>query len=71
VTKSLKAMVSNPDNPLEKYKKFHEVSKDIMKELFFNNTSEEILEASEEVMDIMGDCMNKAEAWSHDIGHHL
>ena len=25
------------------------------------------MEASEEVMDIIGDCMTKAEAWSHDI----
>ena len=40
VTKSLKAMVSNPDTPLNKHNKIHEVSKDIMKELFFNNTSE-------------------------------
>jgi HD-GYP domain-containing protein (c-di-GMP phosphodiesterase class II) len=67
-TRSLKAMVSNPDIPLkEKTKKIYEVSKGVMKEFFENNTSEKILEASEEVMDMMEDCMTTAEAGFHGI----
>ena len=67
-TKSLKAMVSNPDIPLkEKTEKIYEVSKGVMKEFFENNTSEKILEASEEVMDMMEDCMTTAEAGFHGI----
>lgn len=67
-TQSLKAMVSNPDIPLkQKTEKIYEVSKGVMKEFFENNTSEKILEASEEVMDMMEDCMTTAEAGFHGI----
>ena len=67
-TKSLKALVSNPDIPLkEKTEKIYEVSKGVMKEFFENNTSEKILEGSEELMDMMEDCMTTAEAGFHGI----
>ena len=67
-TKSLKAMVSNPDIPLkEKTEKIYEVSKGVMKEFFENNTSEKILEDLEELMDMMEDCMTTAEAGFHGI----
>ena len=38
-----------------------------MKEFFENNTSEKILEGSEELMDMMEDCMTKAEDGFHGI----
>ena len=67
-TKSLKAMVSNPDIPLkEKTEKIYEVSKGVMKEFFENNTSEKILEDLEDLMDMMEDCMTTAEAGFHGI----
>jgi hypothetical protein len=38
-----------------------------MKEFFENKTSDKILEASEEVMDMMEDCMTTAESGFHGI----
>jgi hypothetical protein len=38
-----------------------------MKEFFENNNSDKILEASEEVLDMMEDCMTTAEAEFHGI----
>ena len=62
-TKSLKALVSNPDIPLkEKTEKIDEVSKGVMKELFENNTSDKMLEGSDELMDMTEDCMTTAKA---------
>ncbi len=67
-TRSLKAMVSDPAIPMkQKTEKIYEVSKGVMKEFFDHNTSEKILEASEEVMEMMEECMTTAEAGFHGI----
>ena len=67
-TNSLRAVVSNPDIPLKKKtEKIYEVSKGVMKEFFDHNASEKILETSEEVMEMMDDCMSSAEAGFHGI----
>ncbi|MBT3415719.1 MAG: HD-GYP domain-containing protein, partial [Nitrospina sp.] len=67
-TNSLKAVMANPNVPLqEKTEKIYEVSKGVMKEFFENNVSEKILESSEEVMEMMEDCMSSAEAGFHGI----
>ena len=67
-TNSLKSVMANPDVPLQvKTEKIYEVSKGVMKEFFENNVSEKILESSEEVMEMMEDCMSTAEAGFHGI----
>ena len=67
-TNSLRAVMSNPDVPLKKKtEKIYEVSKGVMKEFFDNNVSEKILESSEEVMEMMEDCMSTAEVGFHGI----
>ncbi len=67
-TNSLRAVMANPDIPAkEKTEKIYEVSKGVMKEFFENNTSEKILESSEEVMEMMEECMTTAEAGFHGI----
>jgi HD-GYP domain-containing protein (c-di-GMP phosphodiesterase class II) len=67
-TNSLRAVMANPDIPLkQKTEKIYEVSKGVMKEFFENNTSEKILESSEEVMEMMEDCMSNAEVGFHGI----
>ena len=67
-TNSLRAVMANPNVPIkEKTEKIYEVSKGVMKEFFDNNTSEKILESSEEVMEMMEECMTTAEAGFHGI----
>ena len=67
-TNSLRAVMANPDVPVKvKTEKIYEVSKGVMKEFFENNTSEKILESSEEVMEMMEECMTTAEAGFHGI----
>lgn len=67
-TNSLRAVMANPNVPVkEKTEKIYEVSKGVMKEFFDNNTSEKILESSEEVMEMMEECMTTAEAGFHGI----
>ena len=62
-TQSLRSVMSNPNVPLEtKTKKVYEVSQGAMKEFFSYNASTKILESSEEVMDMMEDCLSTADA---------
>lgn len=67
-TKSLRNMISNPEIPFqEKTQKIYDVSKGIMKDFFDSNASEKILQSSEEVMDIMEQCLSKNEAGFHSL----
>ena len=67
-TKSLRNMISNPQIPFqEKTQKIYDVSKGIMKEFFDNNASEKMLQSSEEVMDIMEQCLSENEAGFHSL----
>jgi len=67
-TKSLRNMISNPQIPFqEKTQKIYDVSKGIMKEFFDNNASEKMLQSSEEVMDIMEQCLSENEAGLHSL----
>jgi HD-GYP domain-containing protein (c-di-GMP phosphodiesterase class II) len=62
-TQSLRSVMNNPKVPLEtKTKKIYEVSQGAMKEFFSYNASTKILESSEEVMDMMEDCLSTADA---------
>ena len=67
-TKSLRAMISNPRIPLQKKtEKIYDVSKGVMKEFFENNASEKILRSSDEVMNIMEQCLSDNDAGFHSI----
>ncbi len=67
-TKSLRTLISNPQIPFEKKtRKIYDVSKGIMKDFFASNASEKILHSSEEVMEIMEQCLSKNEAGFHSI----
>ena len=67
-TNSLRSVMANPNVPVnEKTEKIYEVSKGVMKEFFDYNASEKILETSEEVMEMMEECMTTAEAGFHGI----
>ncbi len=67
-TKSLRSMISNPEIPFqEKTQKIYDVSKGIMKEFFDNNASQKILQSSEEVMNIMEECLSGNEAGFHSL----
>ena len=67
-TKSLRNMIANPEIPFqEKTQKIYDVSKGIMKEFFDSNASEKILQTSEEVMDIMEQCLSENEAGFHSL----
>jgi hypothetical protein len=58
-TKSLRSMISNPEIPFEeKTQKIYDVSKGIMKDFFASNASQKILHSSEEVMEIMEQCLS-------------
>jgi len=62
-TQSLRSVMNDPNVPLEtKTKKIYEVSQGAMKEFFSYNASSKILESSEEVMDMMEDCLSTADA---------
>jgi HD-GYP domain-containing protein (c-di-GMP phosphodiesterase class II) len=67
-TNALRADMANPNIPLKvKTEKIYDVSKGVMKEFFENSSSEKILETSEEVMEMMEECMTTAEAGFHGI----
>ena len=67
-TKSLRSMISNPEIPFEeKTKKIYDVSKGIMKDFFSSNASQKILHSSEEVMEIMEQCLSSNQAGFHSI----
>ncbi|MEK9628723.1 MAG: HD domain-containing protein [Nitrospinota bacterium] len=61
-TKSLRSVMNDPKVPVEtKTRKVYEVSKGVMKEFFSYNASSKILESSEEVMEMMEDCLSTAD----------
>jgi HD-GYP domain-containing protein (c-di-GMP phosphodiesterase class II) len=61
-TNSLRNIVNSSSVPLQtKTKKIYEVSKGIMQEFFEYNTSSKILSSSEQVAEIMDECMSKSE----------
>lgn len=65
-TTSLRKIVANPKVSFEKKaQKVYDVSKNIMKEFFENNSSEKVLRASDEVMEIMEECFH-----GYDIGFY-
>jgi HD-GYP domain-containing protein (c-di-GMP phosphodiesterase class II) len=67
-TKALRSMISNPEIPFEgKTQKIYDVSKGIMKDFFSSNASEKILHSSDEVMEIMEECLSGNEAGFHSI----
>lgn len=67
-TKSLRNMISDPKIPFqEKTQKIYDVSKGIMKEFFDNNASDKMLQTSEEVMNIMEQCLSENEAGFHSL----
>jgi len=67
-TQSLRNMISDPEIPFqEKTQKIYDVSKDIMKDFFDSNASQKILQSSEEVMEIMENCLSENEAGFHSI----
>jgi len=67
-TKALRTMITDPEIPFkEKTRKIYDVSKGIMKDFFDSNASEKILHSSEEVMDIMEECLSGNEAGFHSI----
>jgi len=62
-TEQLRTMISDPAIPLlNKTQKLYDVSKDIMKNFFENNDSEEVLKSSEEVMALTDQCLSEGEA---------
>ncbi len=61
VTQSLKSLISNPKVPLkQKTQKIYNVSQEIMQEFFEYNASQKVLQSSEEVMDIMEQCLSNS-----------
>jgi HD-GYP domain-containing protein (c-di-GMP phosphodiesterase class II) len=67
-TSGLRDMISDPELPLEeKTKKIYDVSKEIMRDFFEFNASPKILKPSEQVVEIMDDCLNEADADFHAI----
>jgi HD-GYP domain-containing protein (c-di-GMP phosphodiesterase class II) len=67
-TSNLRDMIANPDVSLEeKTKKIYDVSKEIMKDFFEFNASPKILKSSEQVVEIMDDCLSDADADFHAI----
>jgi len=67
-TTGLRDMIADPNLPLEeKTKKIYDVSKEIMKDFFEFNASPKILKSSEQVVEIMDDCLSDADADFHAI----
>jgi HD-GYP domain-containing protein (c-di-GMP phosphodiesterase class II) len=67
-TAGLRNMISDPALPLEeKTKKIYDVSKEIMQDFFEFNASPKILNSSEQVLEIMDDCLTEADADFHAI----
>ena len=62
-TQSLRKIVSSTFISFEKKtEKVYEISKNIMKEFFEYNASEKVLQSSEEVIEIMEDCLRSSKA---------
>jgi HD-GYP domain-containing protein (c-di-GMP phosphodiesterase class II) len=67
-TSSLRDMISDPNVSLEeKTTKIYDVSKEIMKDFFEFNASPKVLKSSEQVVEIMDDCLSDANADFHAI----
>lgn len=67
-TFELRTMIDNPNLSLkEKTLKIYDVSKDIMKDFFEFNASPKILKSSEEVVEIMDECLSSADADFHAL----
>ncbi len=67
-TQTLRRIVGNPEVPFEtKTRKIYTVSKGLMKEFFEYNASPKILRSSEEVMELMEDCLSSAQAGYYGI----
>jgi len=67
-TAGLRDMISDPNLPLEeKTKKIYDVSKEIMKDFFEFNAPPKILKSSEQVVEIMDECLSEADADFHAI----
>ncbi len=67
-TAHLRDMIADPNLSLEdKTRKIYDVSKEIMKDFFEFNASPKILKSSEEVVEIMDDCLSDADADFHAI----
>lgn len=62
-TEQLRIMISDPAIPLlNKTQKLYDVSKDIMKNFFEYSGSEEVLQSSENVMNLMDQCLSEGQA---------
>lgn len=67
-TVQLREMISDPDLSLkEKTQKIYDVSKEIMKDFFDFNASPKILESSEQVVEMMDECLSTADADFHAL----
>ena len=67
-TVHLRKMMTDPNITLkEKTKRTYNVSKDIMKDFFEFNGSSKILKSSEEVIEIMDECLSSGEADFHAL----
>ncbi len=67
-TRTLRKLMTNPQMPLkEKTKKVYDVSKEVMKDFFEHNASEKILKSSDEVIEIMEQCLSVNEGGFHSI----
>jgi HD-GYP domain-containing protein (c-di-GMP phosphodiesterase class II) len=67
-TAHLREMIDDPDLSLkEKTLKIYDVSKDIMKDFFEFNASPKILKSSEEVVELMDECLSTADADFHSL----
>jgi len=67
-TVQLRKMIDDPNLSLkEKTIKIYDVSKDIMKDFFEFNASPKILKSSEQVVEIMDECLSSAEADFHAL----
>jgi len=67
-TSHLREMIADPSVSLEeKTGKIYDVSKEIMKDFFEFNASPKVLKSSEEVLEIMDECLSEADADFHSI----
>lgn len=67
-TTHLREMIADPSISLEeKTGKIYDVSKEIMKDFFEFNASPKVLKSSEEVLEIMDECLSDADADFHSI----
>lgn len=67
-TAHLRKMIDDPSlSHAEKTEKIYDVSKEIMKDFFEFNASPKVLKSSEEVIEIMDECLSEADADFHAI----